>query len=54
MLINCTSITKKNWRYSYKHKRKQEEKKEQNEKGKFYTMEKSTEELLWVRLLTIT
>ena len=53
MLINCTSIKKKKLEVQLQTQKKRR-KKEQNENGKFYTMEKPTEELLWMRLLAIT
>ena len=46
MLIECTSITKKNGIYSYRHKRKQEKRNKKN--GKFYTIEKPIEKSLWI------
>ena len=52
MLIKCTSITKK-WDIQLQTQKKTR-KKEENENGKFYTIEKPIEKLLWMRLLKIT
>ena len=52
MLIKCTSITKKMGYIATNTK--ETRKKEENENGKFYTIEKPIEKLLWMRLLKIT
>ena len=46
MLIKCTSIAKK-WDIQLQTQKKTR-KKEQNENGKFYAIEKPIEKLLWI------